>query len=113
MKSDPLGIVGNISATLLIAIANILIGRFFHDFNGDVVSILSLLLILIFFLSINYREKIRNLHVKISTKTVVLVTVLIIIGFGIAIRMYYEQRLGTNIPIIYDTYRQIYNVLSP
>jgi len=110
------GILGNILASLLIALANILIGRFLPNAPSEVIDIMSLVLPILFvilFLTRGHLRKIRLNARMISVGVVTLVTVLLIVGFGIATRWLFEQRIETAVPPIYDIYRRIYDVTSP
>lgn len=110
------GILGNILASLLIALANILIGRFLPNAPSEVIDIISLVLPILFitlFLTRGHLRKIRLNARMISIGVVALVTILLIIGFGIAIRWLFEQRIETAVHPIYDVYRRIYDVTSP
>ena len=71
------------------------------------------ILFVILFLTRGHLRKIRLNARMISVGVVALVTVLLIVGFGIATRWLFEQRIETAVPPIYDIYRRIYDVTSP
>jgi hypothetical protein len=166
-----LGIAGNLVASLIIALANILIGRFAPNFSHEVLDVASLVLPLVLIFMFLYRGKIKQIRIeprlwilriresitktpqagqikqlfygvvgcirqfitqlseiKLQSKNwinylekaikpsviiVTVITVFLIIGFGVSIRMLYEQRTITTAPSVYSSYQQIYDFLAP
>jgi len=107
------GILVNILASLLIALANILIGKFLPNAPREVIDILSLALPILFIVPFLSRGRLRKMRLSPSVVVVTLVTVLLIVGFGVSIRWLFEGRIETAVLPIYDVYRRIYNVPSP
>jgi hypothetical protein len=58
------GIAGNIVASFLIALANILIGRFIPNAPREVLDVSSIILPLLFIILFLYRDKIRKVRIK-------------------------------------------------
>ena len=107
------GIVGSLVASLMIAIANILFGRFSPNFPREILDVFSIILPLLIILIYLYREKIKKVHIRPSIIIVTIVTMFLIVGFGVSIRWLFEQRTAITMPYVVNSYRQIYDILAP
>lgn len=107
------GIVGNIVASLFVAIANILFGHFFSNFSREILDFISLSFPLAIILIFLYRKKIKHVRIKPSITIVILITTFVIVSAGVSVRWYYEQRIERTILPVYSSYQQIYDFLAP
>ena len=106
--------LGNILASLLIAVANILIGRFLPSAPSELIDILSMVLLLLVIGLLLIRGQLEWLRRgRLSVIVVVLITTLLIIGIGISVRWLFEGRVETAVSPVYDVYRRVYDVLAP
>lgn len=108
-----LGIANNLFASLIIMVANILIGRFIPNSPREFLDIASLLLPLTAIFMFLYRNKIKKIRIKPSAIIVMAITAFLIISFGVSIRWLYEQRTERTILPVYSSYQQIYDFLAP